>query len=212
MKRSMKRSLQRVKRRPTLPLDSKLSRCFLAAVVLAAIGAGGIRAFQAPAPAVNADSVVLADFTSRIKEYMKLRKKASDTVQTLKPTKSQAKIKSHEQQLAHEIREAREKAHQGDIFTPEISAVFRHLIVLAGEGPTGVQMKQSLRRAEPVNLTLRVNRPYPDGFPLQSSPPTLLANLPPLPKELDYRIVGQNLILRDTEANLIIDFVNRVFP
>lgn len=208
----MKTSLKRVKRRSTLPPDIKLSRCFLAAVALAAIGASGIGAFQAPAPAVNADSLVLADFTNRVTEYVKLRKKAGDTLQTLKPTKSQASINRHEQQLAHQIREARENAHQGDIFTPEISEVFRHLIVLAGKGPRGARMKQSLRRAEPVRLTLRVNRPYPDGFPLQSSPPTLLANLPPLPKELDYRIVGHNLILRDVEANLIIDFVNRVIP
>ena len=184
----------------------------LAVIALAVSGASALPAFQVPAPAVNADSVTLADFAIRIKEYMKLRKKAGETLQTLKPTRSQAKIKSHEQQLAHEIREAREHAHQGDIFTPEIAEVFRRLIVLAGKSSTGVQMKQSLRREERVRITLRVNHPYPDGLLLQSSPPTLLANLPPLPKELDYRIVGPSLILRDQDANLIIDFINRVFP
>jgi len=204
--------MKATKPKPTLSLDSKRSRCFLGAVALAAIGASGVRAFQAPAPVVNTDSKVLADFTNRVNHYMKLRKKAGETLQAPKPTKSQAAINSHEHQLADQIREARESAKQGDIFTPEISEVFRRLIAVAAKGSDGTRMKQSLRRAEPVNLTLRVNRPYPDGLPLQSSPPTLLANLPPLPKELDYRVVGHSLILRDIEANLIIDFVDGMIP
>jgi hypothetical protein len=32
-------------------------------------------------------------------------------------------------------------------------------------------------------------------------------NLPKLPTELDYRIVGKHLILRDTGADLIVDFM-----
>ena len=193
-------------------LPSKLARRCLTALVLAAISAAAMPAYQAPTPAVNEDAKILADFTDRVNEYMKLRKRAGEHLKALKPTPSQALIKRHEQKQAHLIREARENAHQGDIFTPDIARVFRHLVSLAEKSPTGTQMKQSMRRAEPVNLVLRVNRSYPDGLALQSSPPTLLANLPPLPKELDYRIVGQSLILRDTGANLIIDFVNRVFP
>lgn len=185
---------------------------FLLACVVMSITASGISAFQQSGPAVNADSQVLAGFTSRVTEYMKVRKKASDNLHHLKSTTSQAAINRHEHQLAHQIREAREHAHQGDIFTPETAEVFRRLTALAGNSPSGVRMKQSLRHAEPVNLVLRVNRPYPDGFPLQSSPPTLLANLPPLPKELDYRVVGHSLILRDAEANLIVDFIDRVMP
>ncbi len=204
--------MKATKRSPIPSRFYKSSRRFLAVIALVAAASLGIPAFQASAPAVNADAAVQAGFAQRIKEYMKLRKKASDTLENLKPTKSQAKIKSHERQLAHEIREAREHARQGDIFTPEIAAEFRRLIALAGTGSPGVQMKQSLRRGEHVDMQLRVNRSYPDGLLLQSTPPTLLANLPPLPKELDYRVVGPNLILRDQDANLIIDFVTRVFP
>ena len=183
-----------------------------AAMAIAVVGASAILGSQAPPPGVNADSQVLAGFTNRVSEYLKLRKKASDHLHPLKSTTSQAAINRHEQQLSHEIREARENAHQGDIFTPETAELFRRLAAIAGNSSSGVQMKQSLRRAEPVNLVLRVNRRYPEGFPLQSSPPTLLANLPLLPKELDYRVVGRSLILRDSEANLIIDFIDHVIP
>jgi hypothetical protein len=42
---------------------------------------------------------------------------------------------------------------------------------------------------------------------LQSTPPTILANLPPLPPECDYRLMGRDLVLRDAKTNLIVDIV-----
>ena len=38
-------------------------------------------------------------------------------------------------------------------------------------------------------------------------PPSLLLNLPKLPKELEYRFVDHELIVRDVAANLIVDFI-----
>ena len=54
---------------------------------------------------------------------------------------------------------------------------------------------------------LRVNESYPAGAPLPTVPPSLLLNLPPLPPEVEYRIVGTDLILHDVEANLIVDWI-----
>ena len=73
-------------------------------------------------------------------------------------------------------------------------------------------IRESLRHAEPVTLSLRVNDEYPDKVPLQSTPPTLLMNLPKLPKELDYRVIGRALALRDCDANIIVDFIPDVIP
>jgi hypothetical protein len=174
-----------------------------------------IQAFQEPRPPgdrVNADAAVIQDFRNRVADYMKLHKKVSDALGRLKSTPSQAEIAHHQRELAHGIREAREHAHAGDIFTPEIGQVFRRLIGLATRGSDGTRVGQSLKRAEPVQLQLRVNREYPSALPLQSTPPSLLANLPELPKEVDYRIVGHDLILRDVDANLIIDFLTHAIP
>ena len=47
-------------------------------------------------------------------------------------------------------------------------------------------------------------------FALASRPNALhelLASLPPLPEEIEYRFVGKHLILRDAKANLIIDYI-----
>jgi hypothetical protein len=43
-------------------------------------------------------------------------------------------------------------------------------------------------------------------------PPKLLARLPELPDELEYRLMGRHLILRDTKANIIVDAVLNVLP
>ena len=40
----------------------------------------------------------------------------------------------------------------------------------------------------------------------------LLRQLPQLPKPLEYRLVQKNLILRDTEANLIVDVLPAAAP
>jgi hypothetical protein len=54
---------------------------------------------------------------------------------------------------------------------------------------------------------LKVNSRYPATAPLPTVPPNLLVRLPQLPEELEYRIVNRDLILRDVNANLIVDFI-----
>ena len=63
-----------------------------------------------------------------------------------------------------------------------------------------------------MQLQLRVNDSYPSKVPLQSTPPTLLMNLPKLPEELEYRLVGRSLVLRCAKGNLIVDFIPNVMP
>ena len=63
-----------------------------------------------------------------------------------------------------------------------------------------------------LNVPLAVNAVYPDAAPFSTVPPSLLLKLPPLPEEARYRFVGRALILRDTEANVILDFIPDVVP
>jgi len=162
---------------------------------------------------VNAGAQVLADFQKRVAEYVKVHKVARAEVHGLKPTDSPEAIEHHERKLAHEIREARRGAHPGDIFTPPIAEEFRRLIAETMSGTEASKIRASLRSASPVVLpVLKVNDPYPSGAALQSTPPSLLMNLPQLPPELDYRVVGRTLILRDVEANLVVDSIANAIP
>jgi hypothetical protein len=155
----------------------------------------------------NAGSLRIQEFEKRVAGYLKLRKPLEANLPALKPTGSPEQIRHREKTLAARIREARKDARQGDIFSAEIAQEFRRLLRIATREPNRDQVKKSLDRAAPVALQLKVNQEYPSGVPLQSTPPTLLMNLPRLPKELDYRVAGHDLVLRDTQANLVVDLL-----
>lgn len=163
---------------------------------------------QKPGPRVNANAAIGARFEQNITDYMKLRQKASTGLQVPKNTDSPEKISEFQKQLAGKIRDLRPQAKQGDVFTPDVVGLFQRLVAMAMRGKDGALIRTSFERAEPVQGGhLEVNAAYPDGLPLQSMPPSLLLNLPRLPKELEYRFVGRELILRDTQANLIVDVI-----
>ncbi len=165
-----------------------------------------------PQEPVNAHALVIEDFQRHAAEYVKLHQKADAELPRLKPTDSPAAIAHHEHKLAHRIREMRRSAKAGDIFTLEITGEFHRLIGIAMQGRQATHVRQSLKHAEPVRLPLRVNDPYPADVPLQSTPPTLLLNLPMLPMEVDYRVVDHALVLRDVGANMIVDFIAEAIP
>lgn len=160
--------------------------------------------------AQNKDESPLKDFQQRITKYLEARKK--NGVST-KPTDSADKLAEQKQQAVEKTREARPEAKQGDIFTPQVGAYFKKQIAAALQGRDGAKVSASLRHAEPLpNVPLKVNEKYPQNLPLQSTPPTLLLQLPRLPDELHYRIVGQTLVLFDVTSNLIVDFLPDAVP
>jgi hypothetical protein len=162
---------------------------------------------------VNPEARVQEDFRKRVMDYVALHKTARSEGKGLKPTQSQAEIARYQRLLAHRIRERREHTGQGAIFTPEITAEFRRLTGIALQGSAGTRVQKSLNHAEPVRLPrLKVNDGYPEGAPLQSTPPSFLANLPQLPPEVEYRVAGHDLVLRDVDANLIVDLIPNLVP
>lgn len=162
---------------------------------------------------VNQSSLVLQDFTKRVNDYVAIHKTARAEVHGLKPTSNPEAIERYEHHLARRIRELRKRAAPGVIFTQEITAQFAQLIRNAMQGASGDRVHESLSHSEPVRLPdLKVNAAYPEHLPLQSTPPSVLVNLPKLPPEVDYRVVGHALVLRDVDANLIVDFARNVVP
>jgi hypothetical protein len=156
------------------------------------------------------------EFQAAIDKYMEIHKKAVASVPAMpKETKDTALIAKHEQQIADAIRALRPNALVGEVFTP----VVRQMIVAtvkqkvdgkAGESAKATILGEGNPKSEAIPVNLAVNGPYPTKAPLSTVPPSVLMALPTLPKELDYRFVGGNLILRDTVANLIVDFIPNV--
>lgn len=160
----------------------------------------------------NVPSAILEDFNKRIEQYEDIRKRAAREAPPLKETNDPAKIKSAQDSRAAAIRALRPGAKPGDIFTPAIRHTFRQLLAPPLEGDEGRDVKQVLRDDAPAPgaVPLEVNARYPESAPLPTVPATLLASLPQLPKGIEYRIIRKDLVLLDSDANLILDFIRNV--
>jgi hypothetical protein len=160
----------------------------------------------------NPDALTQQDFKKRVDAYVALHNAAVKDVGTLKPTSDPAEIKQGQNALAQRIAAARADAKPGDLFTPEIKTRFRELLAPHLKGEDGRDAKAIVKDDAPVAVPFKVNAVYPEGKSLPTVPAQLLVNLPTLPKELEYRIIEKHLILRDTEANLIVDYMLNAIP
>lgn len=191
---------------------------FVAVVVAASLGAA-----CAQEPAANPDvsnpdagtpnAATLADFRKRADDYAAFQKKLAEQVGPLDETKSPTEISGRERALGEAIRAARAGAKEGDIFTPAAATLFRTIIreEFAHRSRLALEDRDEAQDELP-NFTPAVNQIYPTTYPLATFPPGVLSHLPPLPEPLEYRFVQRNLILRDIEANVIVDVLRTAAP
>jgi hypothetical protein len=162
-------------------------------------------------PPVNPLAQEMVDFRKRVDEYLKLRKEITQKVPEVKETADPAKISAREAALGQAIAAARTAARPGDVFGDEMSRYLRTILAEDWKMRTAADRK-ALFEEIPPTLKLSVNQPYPTTIPLVTLPARLLAKLPMLPEELEYRLVDHYFLLRDRDANLIIDVLPKVYP
>jgi hypothetical protein len=158
---------------------------------------------------VNPDAAAMAEFKARVDAYADLHKKVAKGAAAQKENSDPAQINAARTALAAKLQSARADARQGDIFTPAVRPVFRRLLAPEMKGEDGRDAKAVLKDDAPAPGTVpfKVNAKYPENQPLPSVPAQLLLTLPPLPEPLEYRLVGQHLLLLDTAAGLIVDYI-----
>ena len=164
---------------------------------------------EAQRAGTNVAAAILEDFSTRVDDYMKIREQAADAAPALKETEDVARIEAAQESRAANIRALRAGAKPGEIFTPEIRDAFRKLLAPEIQGEEGREVKRVLRDDAPApgSVPLEINATYPENAPLPTVPATLLTSLPELPEGLEYRIIGKDLVLLDSDANLIVDFI-----
>jgi hypothetical protein len=164
--------------------------------------------------ATNADAATLRDFQERINKYDEMHKAAAKGSAKPKESADPAKIMNAADTLAARIRDARPTAKQGDIFTPETQRIFRRLLAPPLKGEDGRDAKALIKDDAPApgSIPFKVNAKYPEGAPVPTVPANVLLSLPTLPRPLEYRIVGKHLLLLDTEAGIIVDYIQNAIP
>lgn len=159
---------------------------------------------------VNPRGAAMKAFTDRVNDYVALTKKLDDGLPKLAPTDDTAKTEARMQALAERVRAARKDAKRGDIFG-SAEPYFREVIAKDSSRRTA-RDKNAAREEVPPQDPLRVNAFYPEKAALATVPPLILAQLQPLPDGIEYRFMGDDLILRDAKTNLVIDFINHSAP
>lgn len=157
---------------------------------------------------------VLAEFDQRIKAYTDLRATAQKGAAKMAETAKAEQITAAREALAAKIVAARAAAKPGDIFTPAVQAHIRAILLPELKGVKGQNARGSImdEGPGPGAFTIKVNSTYPKEFPLGSVPPSILTALPQLPEGLEYRFVYRHLLIRDSQANLILDFMPAALP
>jgi hypothetical protein len=175
------------------------------AIACGAVGSGIVGSAQQP---TNPDVKLVADFQDRIKAYVELHKKLEEMIPPIpdKPTPEQ--VEEHQRALEREIAHARAGAKPGDIFREPIRAYFRRQLARVFAGPDGKQALRSLMDENPRTVQSQVNSRYPEGVPVTNMPPTVLLVLPNLPPELEYRFLGDRLVLLDVHASIVVDYID----
>src|SRR5262245_22297980 len=173
---------------------------------------GGI---QQPAPkpqSAETQEQVVADFMERVKQFVALHQKLEAALPHVPKQATPKQIDQRERALAAQIQSARAGAKRGDIFTAEMSVFAKRILARIFGGAEGKQLRASIMDENVKPITLKVNQRYPDEIPIATMPPEVLQTLPSLPEELEYRFLGEQLILLDRHAHIIVDFIIDALP
>ena len=162
-------------------------------------------------PATNAQGAATLQFQNQIKAYMQVHNEAESRVPNLKRTDDPQEIADREAGLARAIQTLRAQAKVGEVFAPEYQPYFIKIVQDDFANRSAADRKAIVDEL-PRNMKVEINTVYPTTIALATFPAGLLRKLPDLPPELEYRLVGRSLILRDVKANLIVDILRDVVP
>ena len=155
------------------------------------------------------DAPAVAEFERRIAAYVTLRDGIEKGAAELNETAAPEEIVAAELALAERIRAARADARRGDLFTAEVQAHVHRVLKPEMRGLRGRNTRGVIRDEGPAPeaVAVAVNATYPKDQPHGTVPANLLELLPRLPEGLEYRFIDTALVVRDTRANLIVDYM-----
>ena len=151
-------------------------------------------------------------FQAAVLEYVRLQRRLRAEVPALMVTNDPKVITNASATLAAAIQRARRGAKRGDIFDRIALSEITRQVRAALQGVDVAAFVSEINDESTFRGQPKVHLRFPEANPMATMPPALLNVLPPLPAELEYRLLGRHLILRDRDAALVIDYVADVIP
>jgi hypothetical protein len=170
--------------------------------------AGVLAAGRAPSEQDSVEQDVERRFLAAVENYLTLCRRLEQDLPPLEPSSDANVIQLTVEARADAIRRARSTALAGDIFDPAVAEAFRRRVRRSFAGRDRAvarlhdEMSEHGEHWRPAVVNGRFSWQTAAATPL-----FVLAALPALPAELQYRFVGHDLVLVDITANLIVDIL-----
>jgi len=191
------------------------------AVLTSSVASSACGAYMSPRIVPATQSPALEPFRTALKTYidqtLPFRKQAAaqgDAVPNQTSTnRSDEGVRLRQHSLAEAIQtKVRPAAQQGDLLSPAVADVIRRQLAVAFGGRRGDHIRDALEDQnegiEGLPITISVNQ----SVAVPRVPPILMETLPQLPPQVEFAFNGRTLILRDTDADVVVDFIPEAFP
>ena len=167
-----------------------------------------------PDPAFDPFKTALQTYVDQTQPFRKIAAQEAEKV----PGKAAAgagaeqSVRTRQNSLADALRtKLRPNAKQGDLVTPAMAAAITQEIENAFNTPKRELILDELAEQNGTPA----NAPAPTINQQLSAPrvpPRLIEILPPLPQQLEYDFVGRTLVLRDVDADVVVDYIPNAIP
>ena len=186
---------------PTLP------KPFLLLFVLLAIPAQAIERTPTRQP-------VPAAFIDRVNDYAAAQRIVITSLGPPLVWREAKQVLRQQRRYASAMREVWPIPGHGGFFTPDVSGYFRDRID-AIVRDTGIDVATAFEPPDEDEVVVLALPRAAEPVPWNTGPmmwPSMLAGLPELPPELEYRFLGRHLILIDVLANVVVDVLHDALP
>jgi hypothetical protein len=157
---------------------------------------------------------VIHDFNQRVDWYVRLHRRLERNLPPEHLFGDLEDMSAAIDALHQALIEARPNATPETFFTPAVADLLTkrlaHAITASGHTPAEAWIAMNLGYVAAIPQA-RINARAPVGRYVRIWP-ALLAVLPALPEELEYRFVGWDLVLVDVHADLVIDILKNALP
>jgi hypothetical protein len=167
-----------------------------------------------PDPTFEPFKTALQAYVDQTQPFRKIAAQEAEKVpgKATPDTGAEQSVRTRQNSLADALRtKLRPTAKQGDLVTADTAAAITREIQKAFNTAKRQLILDELaeQNSTPANAsTPTVNQ----RLDAPRVPPRLMEILPPLPKQLEYDFVGRTLVLRDVDADVVVDYLPNALP
>lgn len=168
----------------------------------------------APSPSFESFRTALQAYVDQTQSFRKdAAAKGAASPDQASATGADEAVRLRQRTLAEAIQTTvRPAAKQGDVFSPAVADLVRRQLAAEFAGPKGDLVRDALQEQNeglragsvPIAINQMVSVPR--------LPPVLLETLPQVPQQVEFAFSGRTLLLRDADADVVVDFIPQAFP